>query len=114
MEVQISFKERVKNCAIENAPKFNDNFINYEYCIISKAFSDSGYYITKALDGNYLHLVGVNTSMPPDTFFKKCLNRTLSENDFDFVKRGVGKNALKGTVREKIRVLPNMVEIIPC
>ncbi|WP_026655328.1 PBECR4 domain-containing protein [Butyrivibrio sp. AE3003] len=111
MENIVSFKERVKNCAIENAKIFNDNFVNFEYCIISRAFNDGGYYITKAFDGNYLHLVGVNTSMPADSFFKKCLDGTLTESDFDFVKRGVGKNALKGAVREKIHVLPNMVTI---
>ena len=49
--------------------------------------------------------------MPADSFFKKCLNGTLTENDFNFTKAGVGRNALKGTVREKIRVLPYMVSL---
>lgn len=108
---QVSFQERVKNEAILNSRLFNENFIECEYCILSKAFKDKGYYIIRALGGNYLHLVGVNTAMPADSFFKKCLNGTLTENDFNFTKAGVGRNALKGTVREKIRVLPNMVSL---
>ncbi|MCR5272601.1 MAG: hypothetical protein K6E13_06430 [Lachnospiraceae bacterium] len=107
---KITFKERVATCAIENAKIFQNNFVQYEYCICSKAFT-SGYSFTKALDGNYLHLVGVNTSLPADSFFKKCLNGTLTENDFDFSKPGVGRNALKGSVRHKIKVLPDMVDI---
>lgn len=105
-----TFKKRVAICAIENAKIFQNNFVQYEYCICSKAFT-SGYSFTKAFDGNYLHLVGVNTSLPADSFFKKCLNGTLTENDFDFSKPGVGKNALKGSVRQKIKILPDMVDI---
>lgn len=106
----ISFKERVKNCAIENSVDFKKNFIDKEYCICSDVFPEK-YFIIKALEENYLHLVGVSTSLPANAFFKKCINKTLTENDFDFTKRGVRKNELKGAVREKIRVLPSMVGI---
>ncbi len=111
MEPQKSFKERVKECAINNAAQFKKIFIENEYCIISEAFEETGYYVVKAHAGNYLHLVGVNTSIPADIFFKKCLNGTLTENDFDFSKRGVGSNALKGAVREKIKVMPDMMDL---
>lgn len=65
----VSVQERVKNAAISNSKLFNENFIECEYCILSKAFKDKGYYIIRALGGNYLHLVGVNTAMPADSFF---------------------------------------------
>lgn len=108
---RISFKTRVKVCAIENASKFKARFIDCEYCVISKAFHDTGFHILKSLDGNYLHLVGVNTTMPPATFFRKCINRSLSEDDFNFRKQGVDSEDLKGTVRQKIKVLPEMMEM---
>ena len=95
---------------MDNAQAFKDKFVDYEYCVCSNAFPGK-VKVVKALPGNYLHLVGVNTSISADAFFKKCLMGTLTENDFDFSKRGVGKNVLKGAVRDKIRVLPNMVSI---
>ena len=108
---QTSFKTRVKDAAITNAQAFKENYIDYEYCVCSTSFEEK-INIIKTLPGNYLHLVGVNTSMPADTFFKKCINGTLQESDFDFNKRGVASNSLKGAVRDKIRVLPNMVKLI--
>lgn len=58
-----------------------------------------------------MHLVGVNTALSADAFFRKCLNGTLLESDFDFMKKGVGSNALKGAVRDKVKVLPDMVNM---
>ncbi len=110
MRNNISFKTRVKESAIDNAIVFNTNYINYEYALFSEIIKDNPF-IIKAIKGNYLHLVGVNTSLSADVFFRKCLNGTLIEEDFNFSKRGVGTNDLKGTVRDKIRVLPNMVNL---
>lgn len=106
-----SFKERVCKVAIENAPLYKSTLIDYEYCIFSSGLSTK-YVITKALDSNYLHLVGVNTNLSADAFFKKCLNKTLTINDFDFLKRGVASGILKGAVRDKIRVLGKMVNLL--
>lgn len=108
----IPFKTKVKDCAISNAPHFKDNFIESEYAIFSNILPhDKKYCIVKGNSGNYLHLVGVNTSMPAEVFFRKCLNKTLADSDFDFEKRGVGSKALKGAVRDKIKVLNNMVNL---
>ena len=104
------FKTRVKEAAIENAKLFKENFVDYEYCIFSDVLDESCY-ITKAFEGNYLHLVGVNTSLPAASFFKKCLDGTLLESDISFDKKGVGTNDLKGAVRDKIKVLPNMMSM---
>ena len=106
-----SFKERVCKVAIENAPLYKSTLIDYEYCIFSSGLSTK-YVITKALGSNYLHLVGVNSNLSADAFFKKCLNKTLTINDFDFLKRGVASGILKGAVRDKIRVLGKMVNLL--
>ncbi len=34
----LSFKERVKNIAIENVPLYEENFMKYEYLVCSEAF----------------------------------------------------------------------------
>lgn len=103
-----SFKERVKNVAIENALVYKNNLMQYEYLVCSKAFKN-GYHIVKADKGNYLHLIGIHTELSPDEFFEKCMasgENQLKEDDFDFVKQGKSEKSVKGSVREKISVLP--------
>lgn len=111
-ETVVPFKTKVKECAISNAPHFKNNFIESEYILFSNILPyDEKYCTVKGNSGNYLHLVGVNTSMPAAVFFRKCLNKTLADTDFDFEKRGVGTKALKGAVRDKIKVLNDMVNL---
>lgn len=105
-----SFKERVKNEVIKNAKLYKRNFINYEYLICSEAF-DNGFHILKADKGNYLHLTGIHTNLSPNTFFEKCYNGTLEEGDFDFAKPYKSEKSVKGSIREKIKVLPDMVQL---
>lgn len=109
----IPFKERVKNIAIENAPLYEENFIKYEYLVCSEAFEQK-YHIIKADKGNYLHLIGIHTTLTPDDFFDKCVavgEEQLTEDDFDFNKPGKSEKSVKGSVREKIVALPNMVKL---
>ena len=106
-----SFKERVRKAAIDNAALYKSTLVDYEYCIFSSGLSTK-YVIIKALESNYLHLVGVSTNLTADAFFKKCINQTLTEEDFDFLKRGVASGVLKGAVREKIRVLDKMIGLL--
>lgn len=106
----ISFKERVKNAAISNAKWYKEDFIKYEYLVCSDAF-ENGYQIIKSDKGNYLHLIGIHTTLTPDEFFDKCLaegEEQLKETDFDFNKPGKSEKSVKGSVREKIVVLPRM------
>ena len=65
----VSFKQRVAKCAMDNAQAFKDKFVDYEYCVCSNAFPGK-VKVVKALPGNYLHLVGVNTSISADAFSK--------------------------------------------
>lgn len=106
----ISFKERVKNEAIENAKLYESNFINFEYLICSEAF-DNGYHIIKSDKGNYLHLIGIHTGLTPETFFDKCIAGELEETDFDFIKPDKSEKSVKGSVREKVKVLSDMVNL---
>ena len=109
MEI-ISFKERVKNIAIDCAVKYRDIFCEYEYIVISEAFKDS-YCVIKCEADNYMHLIGVNTNLSPQEFYNKCIDGTLTENDFDFKKKNQSEKSVKGSVREKIVALPDFCEM---
>lgn len=106
----VSFKERVKNEAITNARLYQSNFIDYEYLVCSEAFNN-GYHVIKSDKGNYLHLIGIHTTLSAEEFFDKCNDGTLDESDFDFVKPHKSEKSVKGSVREKITVLPDMVRL---
>ncbi len=109
--VEMSFKERVKKAAIDGAKLYKENFIDCEYLICSKAFHEKQYYVAKADEGNYLHLIGVHTEMTPKEFFEKCYEGTLTEEDFDFEKKNQSEKSVKGSVRQKIKVLPDMLQM---
>lgn len=106
----ISFKERVKNVAIANALIYEETFVKYEYLVCSKAY-DEGYHIIKSDRSNYLHLIGIHTDLTAGQFFEKCVStdeNQLKETDFDFIKAGRDENAVKGSVRKKIKVLSHI------
>lgn len=107
-----SFKERVTQVAIAQAKIYEQVFLKYEYLLCSEAFSDKPYYIISAHADNYRHLVGVNTTFSADDFFQKCLSGTLTENDFDFHKRGQTEKEVKGAVRDKIIALPEFLSMM--
>lgn len=111
MEVQKSFKERVKETVINNAASYKWYYVNYEYLLCSKAFIRNKYYIVSAHEDNYLHLTGLHTSLSADDFFEKCYKGTLEESDFDFVKAGQDEKEVKGSVRRKINSLSGMMNM---
>lgn len=107
-----SFKERVAQVAIAQAKVYEQVFLKYEYLLCSEAFSEKPYYIISAHADNFRHLVGVNTSFSSEEFFNKCLDGTLTENEFDFVKRGQSEKEVKGAVRDKIIALPEFLSMM--
>lgn len=109
--VEESFKERVRQEIIKAAKQYKEIYVDYEYMICSTAFEKSDYYIIAAEEDNYQHLTGVHSQIDAKTFFNKCYEGTLAETDFDFVKTGQNEKAVKGTVRRKIQVLPDMMDI---
>lgn len=106
----VSFKERVKNEAVSNAGLYEKNYIQYEYLVCSEAF-ETGYHVIKCDKGNYLHLIGIHTELSAEAFFEKCISGELLEEDFDFKKPGKSEKSVKGSVREKIAVLPAMMAL---
>lgn len=111
MAEQKSFKERVKEAVIQNATLYKEYYVDYEYLLCSKAFVKNDYYIVSSHADNYLHLTGVHTELKAETFFNKCYGGTLEENDFDFIKKGQTENEVKGSVRRKINVLPEIMKL---
>lgn len=111
MAEQKSFKTRVKEEVIANAKMFKDNFVDCEYLVCSDAFVKKPYYIIGAHTSNYAHLTGVSLSISPDDFFWKCLNGTLQESDFSFIKKDQTEAEVRGSVRRKINALPNLASI---
>lgn len=107
-----SFKERVTQVAIAQAKIYEQVFLKYEYLLCSEAFSDKLYYIISAHADNFRHLVGVNTTFSAEEFFVRCLAGTLTENDFDFYKRGQSEKEVKGAVRDKIIALPEFLSMM--
>ena len=107
-----SFKKRVCSELIRCAQAYRDIYVNYEYLVCSEAFSKKAFYIISAREDNFKHLTGVNSGLAPGTFFEKCISGTLSEDDFDFLKDGQDEKSVKGTVRRKIKVLPDMMELL--
>lgn len=106
-----SFKERVKNIAIAEAINYKRNYVDYEYLVCSSAFLLKNYYVLDAKEDNYQHLIGVHALIDPKDFFEKCYLGKLEETDFDFIKRGQSEKSVKGSVREKIKVLSNAMNI---
>ena len=104
----VSFKTRVKNEAIYYASVYKDTMIDKEYLIFSHGFTEKPYYILRAYKTNYLHLIGVHTSLNPSDFFDKCLDSTLVEQDFDFSFIGKRESEVKGSVRRKIKSLSSL------
>lgn len=106
-----SFKEHVRKEIIRLSKEYKKIYLDYEYLICSAAFEKSDYYMIVAEADNYKHLTGINSKMDAKIFFEKCYNELLKETDFDFIKVGQNEKAVKGTVRRKIKVLPNMMNI---
>lgn len=106
-----SFKERVCQEMIKGAKKYKQVYVDYEYLICSEAFKQRDYYIVDAKEDNFQHLTGVHSQISPQDFFDRCFQGTLTEDDFDFNKKGQDEKSVKGTVRRKIKVLPDMMKL---
>lgn len=108
---KISFKERVRQTVITCSKKYKNNFVDYDYLVCSNAFLKKDYYIISAYEDNYQHLTGVHSLISPQDFFDKCYDGSLSDSDFDFIKKDQSEKSVKGSVREKIAVLDNTMDL---
>ncbi len=105
------FKEEVKRVLIDTAPLYARYFIDYEYLLCSSVFKKNPYYIISAYGDNFKHLSGVQSSLSSEVFYQKARNGSLTVNDFNFEKRDQSEKQVKGSVRKKIRVLPDIINI---
>lgn len=106
-----SFKEHVCMEIIKAAKQYKKIYVDYEYLICSEAFIKKDYYIIAAEKDNFQHLTGVHSKINAQNFFNKSYEGTLSEEDFDFIKKGQDEKNVKGTVRRKIKVLPDIMTL---
>ena len=109
----VSFKAKAAQIAADCADGFRSVFVNYEYLVCSQAFTQNPYYIVSAKPDNYMHLTGIPFGNP-QLFFDKCINGSICESDISFFKRGQTESEVKGSVRRKIAVLPNLINIFSC
>ena len=107
----VSFKSRVKTTLIECAKGYQKYYLEHNYLICSCAFHEKKYYIVQANETNFLHLTGVGTDLTPKEFFTKCMKGSLTEEDFDFFKKGKTEKEVIGSVRRKIKALPYMMNL---
>ncbi|MDD6485506.1 MAG: PBECR4 domain-containing protein [Spirochaetales bacterium] len=108
---KLSFKQNVLSAICNGAQKYKDIFLDYEYQVFSKSFVVNQFYVISATKSNFLHLTGINTMLSASQFFDKALDGTLSENDFDFNKKGQSEKVVKGSVRRKVRFLSKLDKI---
>ena len=78
-ETKNTFKERVKNVTISCAEIYKKEFVEYDYLICSEAFEEEKYQVIKAEKSNFLHLIGVNTTMSPEAFLKNVSMERLKK-----------------------------------
>ncbi|MBO4508902.1 MAG: hypothetical protein J5747_09720 [Spirochaetaceae bacterium] len=109
---QPSFKENVLDAICKGALKYKQVFLDYEYQVYSKSFKINNSYIIAATKSNFLHLTGVNTKLSSTLFFDKALKKSLTLNDFDFCKKGQTEKIVKGSVRRKVKFLPDLDKIL--
>lgn len=102
----MSFKERVKREIIAAAKDYKRYFVDYDYLLYSKDFRYQRCYFISAKEDNFLHLTGVHTHLSAQQFFEKCLDDTLTEDDFD-----IGDKMQKGSIRRKISVLTQAMSL---
>ena len=111
VDINQSFKNRVKEIVISGAKSYQDYFIDYDYLLCSDAFNTNKYYIISGEEDNFKHLTGVIfESGSPKDFFEKSLGGTLEEDDFEIKKDDLDTNT-KGSIRRKISVLENAMHI---
>lgn len=94
---QKSFKQRAFELLKVGATEYS-KLLGIDFVLISDKFKNRDKYVLRFYEGNFLHLTGVETSLPAKDFFLKCFDGTVTNNDFDCDSTLI----LKGTVRHKL------------
>ena len=101
-----TFKDRVLNTIVDCSKQYQTTYVEQDHLIVSEAFKKNPYYIIEANGDNYLHLTGVSTSLSAADFYDKCIDGSLTADDFDLVTHNKSEKESKGVIRQKIRNLP--------
>lgn len=91
------------------AKKYRDNLANNNLLFVTLVNNNRfNYIMVKYLPSNFLHLTGFNVcnGLSPNQFYKKCLRRKLSFEDFEFKD--------DGTTLLKLEILPQLMDIHKC
>ena len=94
----MTFKESIQNKLIIAASEY-EKLIGTDFIIRSNRFIYKNEYRLRFHKDNFLHLTGVITDLPANTFYDKCINATININDFVCDT----SNDLKGKVKEKLK-----------
>ncbi len=97
-------KKTALQTIVDAAREFDKKLKNKHFMII---YQESGKPKTVCVgfrDMNFLHMTGVKTKLSAQQFYSACLDRKLSENDFEIDN--------KGKVQQKLIVLPYLSELL--
>lgn len=86
------------------AKQYNEKLLNRDFLICYKEEKEIRFSCIRFKKHNFLHLTGVRATDPPNVFYSKCINRKLSERDFEI--------DAKGKVSQKMAVLPYLGDLL--
>ena len=85
-----------------SAKAYQEHLVEYSLLFLCSDRYKRTYCFDVTFDiSNFKHLTGCKTSLPPRHFFHLCLDKRLSEDDFEF--------AGDGTTEWKLKVLPRLI-----
>ena len=96
------FKIKVRESLLSSAKDYF-SLLTKLIVLDSEQFEVQKRYILKFGKTNFLHLTGLSTTLTPSEFFDKCLDSSISCDDFY-----LGKQRDKSTIRKK---LANLVDL---
>ncbi len=96
----MTFKEIVKEKLFIAANEYK-KLLQFDYQIKSTSFLYQSEYILRFYEDNFLHLTGVKTKLKAKDFYKKCINKSLIDEDFDCNSN----KDLRNKIKEKLKNL---------
>lgn len=90
---------------VTKAAQKYDEFLNSRHFLIVYRFQKEIHYTEVGFrDFNFLHLTGIKSSLSAQSFYERCLNHRLSENDIEIDS--------KGKAVQKLTVLPYLHDLL--
>lgn len=105
-------KEKIIQILKKSAINYKNNLENKNFMIVYEKEKKIEYIQIKFLDGNFLHLTGIqlNEKISSKLFYKKCLNGKLSKREINL--RIDGTTQLKLQILEKITNICQIAKIL--